>query len=206
MVIVTLLGITLKDYLRLFSKRSPKVLITCPYCERKHMQNHGRYIRTAVTKFKVYHIPIYRRYCPRCEKTVSLLPYFVAPHQTFLNSLRELAIRKHIFSEFSMEKTAQFISSKAIGTLSARTIYRWKKELKRKAPDWLTALAEKLLYVIPGLDVFSFSPGINAKDRDIRFLLKLGGFYQKAIQQTRDIRNLQLFSFLNASSIHTNFL
>lgn len=170
------------------------------------MQKHGRYFRTAVTKFKVYRIPVYRRYCPRCEKTASLLPAFVAPYQTFVNSLRELAIRKHSFSGFSMEETTQFISSKDIGTLSARTIYRWKKELKRKAPGWLTALAEKLLHVIPGLDVFSFSPGINTKDRDIRFLLRIGGFYQRIAQQTRKIRNLQLFSFLNTRDIQTNFL
>lgn len=55
---------------------------------------YGPAYRNAVTKLKIHRITVYCRYCPRCEGTVSLLPAFVAPYQTFLNSLRELAIRK----------------------------------------------------------------------------------------------------------------
>ncbi|MHB1042804.1 MAG: DUF6431 domain-containing protein [Eubacteriales bacterium] len=206
MVIVTLLGITLKDYIRLFRNNGPEILITCPFCGRKHMHKHGRYFRNAVTKFKVYRIPVYRHYCPRCKKTVSLLPAFVAPYQTFLNSLRELAIRKLTYTEINLEEVAQFISSQNIGVLSGKTVYRWKRRFKQKIPGWLADLAEKLLYLMPGLDVYTFSPGINDRDKDMKFLFNLGSFYCKAVQGIKKVKNLQLFSLMNAFEPRTNFL
>src|SRR4051794_33706369 len=73
MIIIKYLGKTVKGYLRRYQDVPPKCEESCPDCHGK-LYKHGRYYRFVITVKVITRISFYRRFCPSCGKTFSLLP------------------------------------------------------------------------------------------------------------------------------------
>ena len=135
-------GLSCKAYLRTFENQSPDVQICCDDCGRL-LHKHGRYWRGVVTKHEVILIPIYRWYCPACNKTISLLPEFLIPWARYATWVREAALkRKH--KGFSWRQTTESTTTPAV-RYSRRTLKRWWARHLRRAADAALWVAGKLV-------------------------------------------------------------
>ena len=115
----------------MFGSQSPNVEVCCEDCGRL-LHKHGRYWREVVSKHEIIRIPIYRRYCPTCRKTISLLPEFLIPWARYTTWVRESAMaRKH--KGFSWRQTAESTTAPNV-RYSRRTLKRWwTRHLSRAA-------------------------------------------------------------------------
>jgi len=67
----------------------------CPLCKGKTYR-HGKYLRNVYSRDECFIIPIFRRCCPNCEVTFSLIPSFIKPYARFLNSYRFDLLQRHV--------------------------------------------------------------------------------------------------------------
>lgn len=115
-------GLSCKAYLRTFENQSPDVQICCDDCGRL-LHKHGRYWRGVVTKHEVILIPIYRWYCPACNKTISLLPEFLIPWARYATWVREAALKRKR-KGFPWRQIAESTTTSSV-RYSFRTLKRW---------------------------------------------------------------------------------
>lgn len=94
MIIILPLGRSVKQYLQWVVNQRRKLVLHCPSCSCLRLHGHDHYERWAVTRLSLHRIPIHRWHCPRCQKTVSVLPDLLVPYGRFVNNLREQAVRR----------------------------------------------------------------------------------------------------------------
>lgn len=111
--------------------------IPCPCCNRK-LRRHTTNSKTrdVVTNTKVYRIPIIRLRCPKCDKTFSLIPSFIAPYNAYANYIREL-IGRWLLSGIPMVRILQCLCAVSnCPIVSLRSLYRWKRRWWRRFESW----------------------------------------------------------------------
>lgn len=123
-------GRSCKAYLRMYSDRSPDVVLCCEDCGCR-LHKHGRYMRSVATKSEIVLIPIYRQICPSCGKTVSLLPDFLVPWARFATWVREAAMTRRQ-SGFTWRQMAESTTAPAV-RCSHRTLKRWWQQYLQRA-------------------------------------------------------------------------
>ncbi|MEW5933111.1 MAG: DUF6431 domain-containing protein [Bacillota bacterium] len=178
MIRILPLGNTVKQYLREWGHRSPRVLMNCPECGRR-MWEHGSFCRWANTRTERFLIPIYRLLCPDCRLTMSLLPPFLYPHAQFLTPVREAAIRLHLGRGLPLTQVAQMVATPEVGCVTARTVARWVRRAQQVAREVSAAVAARLLELSPGLDLSWYAAGLRAKLGPLRTLLGLLDLYRQ---------------------------
>lgn len=111
--------------------------IPCPCCHlrlRRHTTNSKT--RDVVTKTRVHRIPIIRFRCPKCDKTYSLIPSFVAPYNAYANYIREF-IGRWLLSGIPMVRILQCLCAISdFPIVSLRSLYRWKRRWWRLFESW----------------------------------------------------------------------
>lgn len=118
------LGKTVKAYLKQFQDVPPPCNEGCPDCSGK-LYKHGRYYRTVIIGKKLIKIPIYRRLCPACGKTLSLLPDFLYPYRVHVGGIFQKAWILRYVNGKSYYFIQNFITQSVIGGISYKTIKRW---------------------------------------------------------------------------------
>lgn len=147
------------------------IIFHCPHCNcRTH--KHGKYMRTIYSYNESYIIPIYRRFCPNCKTTFSLIPSFIKPYARFLNSYRFNLLKYHVVDGVSIKR----IPAKATNFISTTTFRRWLKKLKGVASNVNKFLIAKLLDIQPGL------PPPKGNLSDTAFILKAGETLRLIVQ------------------------
>lgn len=106
----------------------------CPTCGRR-LRKHGHYNRTVFFKYRFFTIPILRRRCPSCDRTYSLLPFFLRPWMRFVNHVREL-FGRWLWMGVPLAQLPPKLSTTPISILSVRTLHRWKAQFKRLWEEW----------------------------------------------------------------------
>ncbi|WP_425622230.1 DUF6431 domain-containing protein [Desulforudis sp. Tu-874] len=86
-----------------------------------------------MTRFAIYKVPVYRWYCPRCKKTVSLLPDFLVPYGRFINIVREKAVRLVVGGKTKSQVVLR-VSSPAVSVIS--TAYGKATSIAMAAIPW----------------------------------------------------------------------
>lgn len=197
MPIILPLGRTVKAYLERYGGCGPTLSIRCGKCGEATLHQHGRYWRTAVTRRKVYRVPVYRWKCSGCGATVSVLPDFLAPYAQFVSLVREGAVRRRLCGLTMAEITARACSA-AIGGLSLRSVYRWLAKARQKATDWTTVLTDRLLLMQPGADLFRLSPHWQGPDAVLKALCGLGDLCRRQVPSVQG--HPGLFAYCNGLS------
>ena len=148
-------GRSCKAYLRLYTNRSPDVLLDCENCGCR-LHKHGRYYRSVTTKREMLSIPIYRQYCPKCGTTVSLLPDFLVPWARYATWIREAAmVRRQKGSTWREVQTGT--ASPAVRA-SRRTLKRWRKRYEQRSSSAAIRLAGQLIRSGYNGDLLSMYP------------------------------------------------
>lgn len=167
-IIVTFIG-DIAQYLIEAKTWFDEISNRCPLCGAQ-THRHGHYKRTVWSELCAFHIPIFRRYCPDCDKTFSYIPSFIKPYARFLNSYRLDRFQSHVLDQISIRKTVGSLSTVSITPISITTFRRWLKRLRTVATDVNKFLIQRLLGLQPSL-----SPP-SGRVTDLIFLL------QRAIQ------------------------
>lgn len=139
MFAILFLGKTCKSYTKRYKNNSPNALFHCDRCSQK-MHKHGHYLRTVVTKQQLIVIPIYRWCCPKCHRTLSLLPDFLVPWARFWTPVREAACLQRIQGKSFKRIATDLVSTQL--EISRTTVKRWwRRHLLQsaKAAMWLLA-------------------------------------------------------------------
>jgi hypothetical protein len=119
--------------------------IPCPCCNRR-LRRHSNKSKTrdVVTKIKIYRIPIIRLRCPKCDKTFSLIPSFIAPYNSYANYIREL-IGRWLLSGVSLVHLLQCLCAiRDIPIVSLRSLYRWKRQWWRRFDSWFLSTRSRM--------------------------------------------------------------
>lgn len=156
-----------------FSHQGPDLVVECG-CGRR-MHRHGRYLRRVRAKVDEEYrvIPIYRRLCPACGATCSLLPHFLRPYSPYPLPVQEHALRMYVEALHSMEGVAEGCG------LEIRTLRRW---LARLLDNWalLTGwLARRILEICPLVDLVR-GPFRSARDR-LRYLVEIMELFREVL-------------------------
>ncbi len=140
MTIVVPLGRSVKQYLQWVVSERKNMVLHCPSCSCLRLHGHDHYKRWAVTRSSLHRIPIHRWHCPRCQKTVSVLPDLLVPYGRFVNNLRERAVRLVVKGE-ALAAVPLKVSSPAVSVVSARTVRRWVAAYRAGGLEALKPLA-----------------------------------------------------------------
>lgn len=148
MIIIKYLGKTVKGYLRRYQDVPPKCEVNCPNCNHK-LYKHGYYYRSVVSGKAITRIPIYRRLCPSCGKTFSLLPDFLYPYIVHSGWILQKAwILRYVRGE-SYNYIQSVIFSNETGGISYKTIKRWDSLWRMKKESLIYLLLYHLVDVHP---------------------------------------------------------
>jgi hypothetical protein len=105
----------------------------CPCgCGFRHL--HGHYVRFVVVGGRDFEISVPRLFCPACGKTVSVLPWFLAPRSLHPWCLRQAALVSFVAEEGGYRGAAARFS------LAWQLVWAWVKALAEKAKAMLRAL------------------------------------------------------------------
>lgn len=148
-------GLSCKAYLRTFGNQSPDVQLCCENCGRL-LHKHGRYWRGVVMKHEVIQIPIYRRYCPTCGMTISLLPEFLIPWARYATWVREAALKRKR-KGFSWRQIAESTTAPTV-RYCRRTLKRWWARYLYRAANAALWVAGKLVAQGANEDMFRLYP------------------------------------------------
>lgn len=148
MIIVKYLGKTVKGYLQRYQDVPPECEEGCPDCNGK-LYKHGRYYRLVITRKAITRIPIYRRFCPSCGKTFSLLPDFLYPYYVHSGWILQKAWILRYIKAKSYNSIQTVISSNETGGISFNTIKRWDCLWKLKRDSLIHLLLSHLVGVHP---------------------------------------------------------
>lgn len=195
MSIILPLAVSVKAYLRRYGRDGPALALRCAGCGRQ-MREHGAHHRSVVTRRRIYRIPIYRWFCPRCKHTCSVLPDFLCPYARFVTLLREVVVRRRLQRGRSWRDLAREISSPAVSVVSERTLRRWVRTVRGIAGTWGQFLTAWLLEQRPAVDVFTLVPRHEGPDAALHFLLALGDWLRRQMS-VDPARHRGLFAFLN---------
>jgi len=180
MSIILSLGRTVQAHLRQYGEHGPGVVVHCGRCGCG-MQRHGRYWRWVVMPRRMYHMPVYRRRCPQCKGTCSLLPDFLRPYARFVTLVREGVLRRRLRGRWSWGALAEKASSFTVGLLSEKTLRRWLAGARQVAGAWGQFLAQYILQGWPATDVFSLTRRRDGVDAALHFLLEVGDWYRRQV-------------------------
>ncbi len=194
MIIVMQEEVSLKRYLDEYSHRSPEWEQQCPVCGWPRLRKHGRFFRSVVLDQLLERLPVYRRICPRCGTTFSLLPAFVRPHAHFGVSVREAAARMLTRGEALNEVAARLCGSSSSGGISVRTLCRWLQCWRQRARALSESVIERILHLAPGFDVSPYLPGSGWPRGWLGSALALGKILCDLVYGSLPI---PLFMFLN---------
>lgn len=206
MIKILPLGNTVKQYLREWGERNPRVLMDCPECKHELWQ-HGSYLRWVATRRERFLIPIYRLRCPHCRLTISLLPPFLHPHAHFLTCTREAVARLHFKRNLPLRRVAAMVATGQVGCISERTLARWLKHIREIARAVNALLASKLLELAPGLDLPRYAAGPETKQGPTKTLLALCDLYRHlsmALGARATAFSASTFGLLNARLLPTD--
>ena len=128
MIIVMHEAVSLKSYLDEYSDQSPEWEQGCPVCGWLKLRKHGRFFRSVVLGQLLNLMPVYRRLCPGCRTTFSLIPAFVRPYAHFGVCVREAAARMLARGAKVNESAGRLCQSNSAGGVSVRTLCRWLQE------------------------------------------------------------------------------
>lgn len=148
MIIIKYLGKTVKGYLRRYQDVPPECDKDCPECHGK-LYKHGRYYRNVITRKAITRIPIYRRFCPSCGKTFSLLPDFLYPYLVHSGWVLQKAWILRYVQEKSYSLIQSYIFSNETGGISYKTIKRWDSLWRVKKDSLIRLLLYHLVNVHP---------------------------------------------------------
>lgn len=154
----------------MYGDRSPNVKLYCKDCGCC-LHKHGRYMRSVATKTEIVQIPIYRQFCPVCEKTISLLPDFLVPWARVATWVREAAMTRRQ-NGFTWRQTAESTTVTAVRP-SRKTLKRWWKRYLLRAASAALWLAGQL--VSSGFDgdlLRSYPSKVTPKSADTLIWLK----------------------------------
>lgn len=153
MIIVKYLGKTVKGYLRRYQDVPPKCEETCPDCHGK-LYKHGCYYRNVITGKKITKIPIYRRYCPACGKTFSLLPDFLYRYRVHSGRILQRAWILRYIKGKSYHFIQTSISKNVIGGISYKTVKRWDRLWGSVKTSLIAFLLSSIVELQPDVYVF----------------------------------------------------
>jgi hypothetical protein len=148
MIIIKYLGKTVKGYLLRYQDVPPNCEEDCPDCHRK-LYKHGRYYRFVITGRSIRRIPIYRRLCPACGKTFSLLPDFLYPYYVHSGWILQKAWTLRYIKEKSYKFIQTAIFFNETGGISYKTIKRWDCLWKDKKDSLIPLILNHLIDVHP---------------------------------------------------------
>lgn len=193
------LGKSIYAYLLCYSYIRPPFTFTCETesCKHRVMYKHGRYFRTAVTKYGSIQIPIYRWRCCLCKVTLALLPDFLVPAKHFMTLVREAALKRKAQGQ-SFERIAQGVVTVAAGGIHPRTIKRWWKAHLHQVGDTALFIAGELIQYGVKEDLLrSHSQGVNPTPVDtVGWFATLVPRYIQVLGQRPSFRRGS-FGFLN---------
>lgn len=170
MIRLKYLGKTVKGYLRLYQDVPPKDEENCPDCHRK-LYNHGRYYRSVVTGKTLTRIPIYRRLCPECGKTFSLLPDFLFPYRIPSGRILQKAWFLRYVKGKSYNHIQNFLSNRMTGGISYKTIIRWDAFWKDKKDPLIQLLISHIVTIHPIAINFKDIKSLGEEQALLNFLL-----------------------------------
>jgi transposase-like protein len=133
MAIIAHLGSTVKEYIETSRQKLAKLEIYCPDHIEILMKPHGQYERGI--RGKDVKIQIQRLICPKCGKTVAVLPDFLRPYKQYdANEIESVLL------EYDAKTPIYDIETNA----SVYTVRRWIKTVRPEAESkvaQLTAMA-----------------------------------------------------------------
>ncbi|WP_345938778.1 DUF6431 domain-containing protein [Sporolactobacillus vineae] len=132
MIIVLECPLTIKKYIQFVAAYRQDV--PCPCCGQ-NTRRHGKYERTVHTHRRSFQIPIMRRRCAGCRKTLSLIPCFLAPWARFINPIYE-CFGRALISGIPIFKLPERLTTEGVSVVSLRTLYRWKNRLRKWLSLW----------------------------------------------------------------------
>lgn len=139
----------------------------CPLCGRE-THRHGKYKRTVYSACSAFIIFIFRRFCPDCNKTFSLIPSFLKPYARFLNDFRLRIILSHVIDNVPINQVPSTTATTEEFRISITTFRRWLKRLTFLAPEVNVRIAERLYKLRPDL------PVTNRGKSPVAYLLDAG--------------------------------
>lgn len=176
MIIIKYLGKTVKGYLRRYQDVPPKCEESCPDCHGK-LYKHGRYYRFVITVKAITRIPIYRRFCPSCGKTFSLLPDFLYPYIVHSGWILQKAWILRYVREKSYNRIQSVIFSNETGGISYKTIKRWDSLWRIKKESLIHLLMYHLVDVHPTAIDFSEIKPLTDEQTLLYLLSKVWKFF-----------------------------
>lgn len=171
MVIIKYLGRSVKDYLRNYQEVPPSCEEKCPDC-KKLLYKHGKYYRTVITGKRAKRIPIYRRYCPDCGKTFSLLPDFLYPYSVLSGHLLQRAWILRYTKGHSYSSIQTYLSKLVFGGVSRKTVKRWDCLWKGVKGPLIQLLLSSMVKIHPTVLDFKNIKSLN-EEQILLFLLPL---------------------------------
>jgi hypothetical protein len=102
----------------------PKCCIHCLASTRLH--RHGKFFRTVFSLQEEHSIPIFRFYCPLCERCCSYLPDFLEPHQQVALDVQEEILE--IRDKQPLSTVTELTRHLPGGYYAEKTLWRWTKK------------------------------------------------------------------------------
>ena len=167
---------SVQDYIEAFMDGCPENIRPkiCPYClEQVMLHKHGSFKRSVFTLLKEFIIVIYRFKCPilGCQKTISLLPSFVAEHHQVAWEIKDEVIRQQS-SGIALANIALSLETSA-GKFSEKTLWRWSRAFREDmGEDVQKLLSKEWQFVLEKLPHMVLPVGESKPNRESAWLFK----------------------------------
>lgn len=140
----------------------------CPHCRKRYLHRHGFYRRYLIAKGFEGDVLVRRYICPKCSKTVSLLPWFCHPKRTYSMGF----IHHTLLGFFSWKGTiTSFIQSFSTSygiPLSRQLLYQYRKRILKNCNRILMELIRQFRLHNP----ISTSPNNEKRVKDALNLIE----------------------------------
>ncbi len=125
----------------------------CPHCQGTQWHRHGRYYRDVCTDREIHDIPVQRFLCPLCGHTLSLLPSFVGPRQSFTWDVQQQVVSSGEHGQTAAQAAAAVASP--AGPVSQRTVVRWHRLWRDRLASWESWFWGLVLRWFPSLSLLT---------------------------------------------------
>lgn len=173
---ILFLATDVNAYLESCGEKVPDLRVPCPRCPRSNTHRHGFFRRGVYDQGREILVPIYRRLCPDCGLSISLLPDFLTPRSAYQTPDRELAVGLCLFAGLTRRKAARlpcFTTASGVSLVSEKTVHRFLDRLTRAGKKVAALVVQQVLTYLPHVDLENLRPA--GKQGHAKILWGLGG-------------------------------